>query len=466
MESVMETVNGVILSPERMLIALFVGIVLLVYMILKTKIHTFLAMILSGILIGVVGGVPYDDIIKSITGGFGGTLGSIGIIIGFGVMMGAIFEASGSAKTMAKTFLKLFGRGREEIALAVTGFAVSIPIFCDSSFIILAPLAKALAKTTKKSAITLGVALAAGLVITHSLVPPTPGPVGVAGIFDVSVGSLMLWGIVIAIPMTIVGILYARFIGNRIYQIPGEGDVEWTRERPAEILAEDDEPFQGEDLPGAGISFAPVIVPIVLILLRNVLGLVNGEHAVIDFVSFLGQPILAVGIGLLIAIFGLTGGVSRKGTLTIIEGGIADAGIIILVTGAGGALGRVMSDSGLGTYIANAIATTPLPPILLPFVIATLMRFIQGSGTVAMITSASISAPILLTLGVNPVFGALAACIGSLFFSYFNDSYFHVVTRTLGISEVKESISIWSVTTTLLWATGLVTLLILNAFFG
>lgn len=462
----METVNGILLSPERMVIALLVGIVLLVYMILKTKIHTFLAIILAGLFIGVFGGVPYDDIIQSITGGFGGTLGSIGIIIGFGVMMGAIFEASGSAKTMAKTFLKLFGQGREEIALAVTGFVVSIPIFCDSGFVILAPLAKALSRTTKKSVITLGVTLASGLVITHSLVPPTPGPVGVAGIFDISVGSLMLWGIVIAIPMTIVAIIYGRFIGNKIYQIPGEGDEEWSRVRPTETLAEGEEPFKGEELPGIVISFAPIVIPIILILLRNVFQLLTVDNAILDFMMFLGQPILAVGIGLLIAIFGLTGGVSRKGTLSVIESGIADAGIIILVTGAGGALGRVMSDSGLGTYIANAIATTPLPPILLPFVIATLMRFIQGSGTVAMITSASISAPILLTLGVNPVFGALAACIGSLFFSYFNDSFFHVVTRTLGISEVKESISIWSVTTTLLWATGLVTLLILNAFFG
>lgn len=462
----METVNNIMLSPERMMIALGIGIILLVIMILKTKIHTFLALVLTCVIIGVIGGIPYDDIIKSITGGFGGTLGSIGIVIGFGVMMGSIFEASGSAKTMAKTFLKMLGKGKEEIALAITGFIVSIPIFCDSGFVILAPLAKALSKSTGKSVISLGISLAAGLVITHSLVPPTPGPVGVAGIFDVNVGTLMLWGIVIAVPMTIAAVIYGKYMGKKIYQLPGDGDQEWVRpEAPVDVDIAS-EAFGDETLPGAGISFAPIIVPIVLILMNNVLKVLGVTGTAAELIIFLGQPIVAVAIGLLIAIVGLTPSMTRKESIKVMELGIADAGIIILVTGGGGALGRVMSDSGLGTYIANIIAQTALPAILLPFVIATLMRFIQGSGTVAMITSASITAPILATLGVNPVFGGLAACIVSLFFSYFNDSYFHVVTRTLGISEVDEQIKVWSVTTTILWAVGLVTLLILNAIFG
>lgn len=183
----------------RMLIGLVIGIALLIMLVLKTKVQTFLALIISTIAIGVIGGMPLTatdvvdaagearagvSIINSITSGFGTTLGNIGIIIGFGVMMGRIFDISGAAKCMAYTFLKLFGKDREEEALALTGFLVSIPIFCDSGFIVLSPIAKALSGITKKSVIGLGVSLAAGLVITHSLVPPTPGPLGVCGIVD------------------------------------------------------------------------------------------------------------------------------------------------------------------------------------------------------------------------------------------------------------------------------------------
>lgn len=463
----MESVTGVMLSPERMLIALFIGIVILVFMILRTKIHTFLALILACVLIGVVGGVPYNDIVSSITGGFGGTLGSIGIIIGFGVMMGAIFERTGSAKTMAKTFLKILGRGKEDIALAITGFIVSIPIFCDSGFVILAPLAKELSRITKRSIVTLGLTLACGLVITHTLVPPTPGPVGVAGIFNVSVGSFMLWGIIISIPMAIAGVIYARIVGKKIYQIPGgEGEEEWIRPKQDAVQDAEIKLFEGEKLPGAFESFMPIILPILLILMNNVLKLLAVEGPVAEFLIFLGQPIVAVAAGLLVSIFALSRTMDRRETLQTMEEGIKDAGIIILVTGGGGALGRVMADTGLGTYIAGQMAQTAIPAILLPFMIATLMRFIQGSGTVAMITSASITAPILSTMAVNPIFAALAACIGSLFFSYFNDSFFHVVTRTIGLNEPKEQIQSYSFASTILWGVGILTLLIINLIFG
>ena len=180
---------------SQMILGLVIGIIILVFLILRTKIHAFLALIIAAAITGIIGGMPPNNVLSAITSGFGSTLGSIGIIIGFGVMMGQIFEISGAAERMAQTFIKKLGKGREEIALSITGFLVSIPIFCDSGFVILSPLTKALSKKTKKSVVTLGVSLAAGLVITHSLVPPTPGPVGVAGLFEVNVGSLILWGI-------------------------------------------------------------------------------------------------------------------------------------------------------------------------------------------------------------------------------------------------------------------------------
>lgn len=455
-------------SGNQMILGLVIGIALLIFLIMKTKIHAFLALIITASVTGLIGGMPPDTIITSISNGFGGTLGSIGIIIGFGVMMGEIFQISGAAERMARTFIKRLGKGREELALALTGFIVAIPIYCDSGFVILSPLVKAISRKTKKSAISLGIALALGLVITHSLVPPTPGPVGVAGIFDVSVGSFLLWGIIFAIPMTVVGMIYGNWIGKRIYRMPTEDGLDWITTDPGKRMFGEDFDIEEEngELPSTFASFAPIFVPIILILINTIATAVGYDGSFASIITFIGSPVIAVGLGLIVAIFGLTGNYSRQETLEKIEMGIKSAGIIILVTGGGGALGMVLRDSGAGDYIAGLIAQSNLPAILLPFAIATLVRLIQGSGTVAMITAASITAPIIATLNVNPVFAAIGASMGSLMFSYFNDSYFWVVNRMLGVKEAKEQIKVWSVTTTIAWFVGLVELLIANAIFG
>lgn len=451
---------------NQMILGMIVGIILLVFLIIKTKFHTFLALIIASVVIGIVGGMEPSDVISAITSGFGSTLGSIGIIIGFGVMMGEIFEKSGAAKRMAYTFLKMFGKNKEEIALATTGFLVSIPIFCDSGFIILVPLARALSQQTKKSIVTLGIALASGLVITHTMVPPTPGPVGAAGIYGANVGSVILWGIVIAIPMLIAIMPYAKKIGKEIYQLPEEIGDGWYR--PNTILNSEnmENELEESNLPSTSKAFAPIIVPIILILLNTAGNVLNIPGIIGVIVNFLGVPLIAVGIGLMIAILTLTEGLTREDTLSTMEKGIASAGIVILVTGGGGALGSVLRTSGVGEYIAEYIANSPVPPIFLPFLISTMMRFIQGSGTVAMLTAASITAPIMTSLGVNPVFATLSACVGSLFFSYFSDSFFWVVNRTIGITDPKEQIRIWSIPTTIAWGVGFIALLIINFIFG
>ena len=212
------------MEGSRMIIALLIGIVVLVYLILKTKVHAFLGLNIAAVLIGLIGGMPAAQIPGSIIKGFGGTLGSIGIIIGFGVMMGQIFDKTGAAERMALTFIKLFGKKHEHWAMAVTGFIVSIPIFCDSGFVVVSPIAKAISKKTRRSIVAIAGPLAAGLVITHSLVPPTPGPLGVAGTFGVDVGQFILWGIVIALPMTIASTLYSQWLGKRIYQLPADNE--------------------------------------------------------------------------------------------------------------------------------------------------------------------------------------------------------------------------------------------------
>ena len=468
-------VNG--LSGERMLIGLAIGIAVLIFLVLKTKIQAFLALIISTVVVGVIGGMPLTNItievdgvektfgiVNSITSGFGGTLGSIGIIIGFGVMMGQIFEVTGAAKRMAHTFLKLFGKKREEEALALTGFLVSIPIFCDSGFVVLAPIAKAISKATKKSVIGLGTALAAGLVITHSLVPPTPGPLGVCGIFGVDVGKFILLTLVLALPMAIACIAYSRlYLSKKYYRIPNEeGEIVEMHYQEPNYEAAFSMDMTG--VPGALESFMPLIIPIILILINTVATAMGKTEGFMNVLVFLGQPIVAVGLGLIVAILTLGRSLDRHEALTEMEKGMASAGIIMLVTGGGGALGQIIKDSGLGTFMAEGLAKTAIPIIILPLLIATAMRFIQGSGTVAMTTAASITAPIIAASGVSPILGAVACCVGSLFFGYFNDSYFWVVNRTLGVSEAKDQLRIWSVTSTVAWAVGVVEVLILNIF--
>ena len=465
-------VNG--LSGERMLVGLAIGIAILIFLVLKTKVQAFLALIICTVIVGIVGGMPLSTItledgkafgiVNSITTGFGGTLGSIGIIIGFGVMMGQLFEATGAAKRMAHTFLRLFGKKREEEALALTGFLVSIPIFCDSGFVVLAPIAKAISKATKKSIIGLGVALAAGLVITHSMVPPTPGPLGVCGIFDIDVGKFILLSLVLSLPMAIACIAYARlYLSKKYYRIPNdEGEiVELPYQEPD---YENAFSMDVKGLPGTLESFLPLIVPIVLILINTVASALGKTEGFMEILIFLGQPIIAVGLGLLVAIFTLGRKLDRHTAVTEMERGMMSAGIIMLVTGGGGALGQIIKDSGRGTYMAEGLAKTAIPIIILPLLISTAMRFIQGSGTVAMTTAASISAPIVIAAGVSPLLGAVACCVGSLFFGYFNDSYFWVVNRTLGVSEAKDQLTIWSLTSTVAWAVGVVEVLILNIF--
>ncbi|MCU0808230.1 MAG: GntP family permease [Candidatus Contendobacter sp.] len=465
-----ETVSG-----TQMLLGLGIGIFVLVFLILKTKVHAFLALIIAAALTGVIGGMPTPAVIKSITTGFGNTLGSIGIVIGFGVMMGQILEVTGAAKRLAYSFLRIFGRGREEGAMAATGYVTSIPIFCDSGFVILSPIAKALSRASGKSVIAIGIALAFGLVATHHAVPPTPGPLGVAGIFKVDVGQMILWGLALALPLTVANLFYARWIGKRIYQIPAPTGDGWIRVKDEaearQVLGLDEKgtttsngnTFDDEaGLPSAFQAFAPIIVPLALIFANTYISAVKLQGLVAEIFLFLGSPIIAVAIGLLLAIYLVGNKMSRKDIIKVMEDGIKSAGIILLVTGGGGALGQVLRDSKTGDYIAQLISQTAIPAVLLPFFVATFVRLVQGSGTVAMITSASITAPILANSGVNPVLAAQAATLGAMVFSYFNDSYFWVVNRMLGIDEVKDQIRVWSVPTTIGWGLALVLLTVLS----
>lgn len=451
----------------RVIIGLVVAIVLILLLVTKTKVHVFLAMIIGALAAGIVAGLPPANVLNAITSGFGGTLGSIGIIIGFGVMMGAIFEVSGAAKTMALTFIKLLGKGREDIAMMITGFIVSIPVFCDSAFVVLAPLAKSLARNTGKSLITISCALGTALLVTHSLVPPTPGPLAITNFFGLDIGKFMLYSLGAAIPIALSGLLYAKWVGKKLFKLPDPNDSSLLIDRPytAEELAVTVE-ISGQNLPGVFLSFAPILIPILLILLNTVGNMFGFSGGFKTVVATTGNPIVAVGIGLLIAIYGLAGKMDRKKVVEILDDSIKQAGIIVFVTGAGGALGAVLKASGAGEQIAQLLVNMHIPGIVLPYLMAFLLRIVTGSATVGMLTAGSITAPILLTMAnVNPYMAGLACCIGSIGITNLHDSYFWVVNRTTGLTDIKEMFQHWFGAVLALSAAGAVTLFVMNLIF-
>ncbi|EEY10856.1 gluconate permease [Mannheimia haemolytica serotype A2 str. OVINE] len=452
------------------IIGLLIAVFVLVYLVLKTRVHAFIAMLIASAIAGLVGGMSVNDTLGAISKGFGGTLGGIGIVIGLGVMMGSVLEVSGAAEKMAYSFIKMLGKKKEEWALAITGYVVSIPIFVDSAFVILYPVAKALAKNGKRSLLTLGVALAGGLVVTHHTVPPTPGPLGVAGLFNVDLGLMLLVGMAMAVLPVIGIVLYAKWLDKKY---PEFNQEVFTQEELKQKYDNYIESREKKNLPSLGLSLLPIVLPITLIFIKAMFDLAAkgntelSQSVVYQFFAFVGHPIIALALSVLVAVYTLLPNTDRNATALHLEEGVKTAGIILLVTGAGGALGAVLRDSGAGKQLAEQIAQLPISPILIPFIVSTLVRFIQGSGTVAMVTAASISAPILAQIpGVNMLLAAQAATMGSLFFGYFNDSLFWVVNRMMGINDVKKQMIVWSVPTTIAWGIGGISVILANLVWG
>lgn len=464
----------------QLLLALVVGIATIVVLVLRTRLDAFAALLIAALVTGSIAGSAPTDTIASITLGFGTTLGSIGIVIGLGVAVGKILEVSGGADALARAFLRAFGKGREPWAMGSTGALVSIPVFCDSGYVIMNPLARSIARVKKGGYVTLALALGCGMTLTHHLVPPTPGPLGVAGILGADLGGLILFGLAFAVLLLPVVVAYARWIGPRLESEVNE-EVRRAVYEPVAVgrgathgggtdATHDGTEGNAGDQPdrkplGALVASLPLMVPLVLIVLNTAATAIDrNQQGVLDpdadytpstwaaALAFVGNPVVALLIGLVLAVYVL---LPRWTPREKVSGWLAEAaasaGLILLITGAGGALGQVLRDSGVGDALAEAIAGTGMPGILVPFLIATLVRVAQGSGTVAMITAASVSAPLVTGLGLAPLAAALACCAGSMVFSYFNDSYFWVVTRFTGLDGVA-ALKGWSGITTAAWA--------------
>jgi GntP family gluconate:H+ symporter len=484
----------------QLLLALVLGIATVVLVVLATRLDAFVGLLLAALVTGFVAGSPALDTITSMTEGFGATLSSIGIVIGLGVGIGKILEVSGAADALARAFVRLLGRGREHWAMAGTGAMVSIPVFCDSGFVIMNPLARSIARRIRGRYVTLALALGCGMTLTHHLVPPTPGPLGVAGILGADLGALVLAGLVFALLLLPVVVAYAAWMGPKLESelvedvreavyvgapvgagstgggtttdIADHDDAYDTDDAPTHQLGETPE---GEKPHRVGFLLAslPLLVPLALIVLNTVaVAIDRSQQGVLDpnadyspqgfakLMSFLGHPVVALTIGIVLAVYTLLPRwTPRKQVHSWLAEAAASAGLIILITGAGGALGQVLRDSGVGDALAEAISSMSLPGVLVPFLVATLVRLAQGSGTVAMITAASVTAPLVAGMGLSPLLAALACCAGSMVFSYFNDSYFWVVTRFTGLEGVA-AIRGWSGITTAVWAGSLPLLLL------
>ncbi len=462
-------------ESTRMLIGLIVGIAVMVVIVSKTKVHTFIALMIASGITGIIGGMPFVNVTQedgtTITGlvtaiqdGFGNTLKSTGIIIGLGVMMGGILEKSGAAEKMAYSFIKAVGKKKEEWALAITGWFIAIPVFADSAIVIFAPLCKAISKVTGKSLIGLALAMAAGLQLTHCLVPPTPGPTTAASMLGADVGQMIICGSLVSIPMLIVAVFYCQSIGKKIYQIPtddGGFERKEFKQEYIKSMEELDRMIGQKKLPGLGVSIAPIIVPLILILANTIVGMMGQS---ISILAFLGSPIVALSIGTLIAIYGLMAKDPTKEVLHVMDDAIKSTGIIMLITGAGGSLGNVIKVSGVGDALGEVVMKMPLPAILLPFIIAALMRIALGSATVAITTAASLSASLIGAISVSPLLMAVSCCVGAISFSYFNDSGFWVWNGMFGVTELKDQVRCKTAISLIMAGVGIIELLVLSMF--
>ena len=477
-------------------LAMAIGIVIMMLLIIFTKMHAFPSLIISAIIIAVLA-MPFGaegSVVDTLTGcvstvskGFGNSMTSIGIVIGFGCIMGIFLEKSGAAKRMALTILKLVGVKRCDIVLGLTGFVVSIPVFCDSGFVILSSLAKEFSRLTKKSMVGLGGILGMGLYITHFMVPPTPGPLAVVSTFNengsaIDLGLFILCGIAISVPLFIFSVLLFRYFGKKYPDlvVPYEIDrskyteeqlvvldrIQSKQENGEELVTADfAELLAAEKLPSAFLSFATLLVPIALIFANTLVGQIDSLAGtpVANVVTFLGQPIIALFVSLCMGAFLLCRTYDRKTCIDMMQDACRDAGPIAFITAAGGALGAVINATGAAGIMADWIVDAGVPGILIPIIIGVVMRFPQGSGTTAMITGSAIIAPMMSTLGINPYLAAMALCLTTMCPSYMNDSYFHVVTNFSGM-DLKTSLKTWSVSSILIPVFGSVILIVLSMF--
>ncbi|TRZ45390.1 GntP family permease [Robertkochia solimangrovi] len=435
----------------QLLFAVLCGITILLLLIIKFRFHAFLALMLAGIVVGLIAGMDSKSIILTIQEGMGSTLGFVATVVGLGAMFGAILESSGGARVIADHFIQKLGVKNASLAMVLSGFIIAIPVFFEVGFILMVPVIYAIQKRTGKSLLLYAIPLLSGLAVTHAFIPPTPGPIAVADIIGVDLGTVIITGLIAGIPAALLsGLYFGKYIGKKI-----------MIEVPFEMKAEKE--IDNGTLPGFGIVASIILIPMLLILGNTFVssGLLSGvPKFLIDFLDIAGHPFGALIIANLIAWYAL--GIRRKFTakqlLDITSQAMAPAGLIILITGAGGVFKQFLMNTGAGKMLAETLAESGFPIVLFAFIIAALVRVIQGSATVAMITAAGMVAPIIEPGSISAFgLGCLVTSIasGASIFSHVNDSGFWLVSQYLGLTE-KQTFASWSMMTVILAITGLI----------
>lgn len=444
------------LDTTRLVIAAIIGLALLLVLIIKFKVHAMLSILIGAIEIGLIAGMPFEEIVTAVDDGIGNTLKGIALLVGLGSMFGAILEASGGAQTLAVTMVKKFGDEKAAWALGITGLVISIPVFFDAGLIILIPLAFSLAKRTKKSSLFYAIPLLAGLAVGHAFIPPTPGPVLVATMLNVELGWVILVGVCCGFfAMIVAGPVWGAICGKKFYvpvpdQIANQEDIDESK------------------LPSFASVVTIIMIPLVLIILKSVAGVVPALAGVAPLFNFLGQPFAALLIATLAAMFilGTRHGYTMPELEKILTKSLEPTGLILLVTACGGVLRYILQYSGLGEIIGNAVASINLPIVIVAFLVAALVRICVGSATVAMTMAAGIVAAMPEIASLSPMYLACvvaAVAGGATVCSHFNDSGFWLVRSLIGLDE-KTTLKTWTIMETLVGGTGFIVALIISFF--
>ncbi len=428
--------------------AVIIGIIVLLLFLLRMKIPAFISLLVASIITGLLAGLDGEAIIKTVQNGMGETLGFVATVVGLGAIFGGILEKTNSANIIAQKLLGITGKKKAPIAMMLTGFFVAIPVFFDVGFIILFPILHALHKKTGKSIIHYAVPLLAGLAVTHACIPPTPGPIAVAEIIGASLAWVIVLGVVIGIPMAYVGgIIYGKYIGEKM-------NIQLELDQIAEYETQNFKHSFGKIL-------WIILMPIVLIILGTLVkeGYLSLQNDFINQLMILiGHPFTALIIANLLAwyLLGRSNGLTTKQLGEISSKSLYPAGIIILVTGAGGVYKQTLVDTGAGELLATQLQSWGLGIIFFAFLAALLVRVLQGSATVAMITAAGLVAPLLSSYDLS---GGQLACLviaissGATMMSHLNDSGFWLVKEYLKLTE-KQGIRVWTIASTIIGLTG------------
>jgi GntP family gluconate:H+ symporter len=435
---------------------LFIAIVFIILLTSRFQWHPFIALLIVSLGYGFAVGLSTEELIQSLQDGFGTTLGSIGMIIVAGLIIGTFVEESGGAHVIANFFVKIFGAKRIHWAIGCMGYLISIPVFADSGFVILTPLNKALTKKLGVSLAGTAIALGIGLTAAHTMVPPTPGPLAAAAIIGADLGWVIFIGLITSGVGLLVGIPFAKRMGNKIYIEP-------------DSLSESDVIQSQEELPSLTRTLLPIMIPLALIVSKAIIqfpGFPMSKGPIIAVIDFVGHPIIALLIGVFFAIRipkkRDSNRLSEKGW---VGKAIKGSATILLITAAGGAFGKVIQASGVHLSVEPLLKTLPLG-IALPFLIAALIKTAQGSSTVAIVTTASIVFPMLtaleLTSTIDKALVVVAIGAGATVISHANDSFFWVVTQFSNMT-VPQGYRLHSMATLLLGLTALATLFIIKA---